>query len=103
VPFILSIDRAAKHSRPELALGGQVSGVEHNDLVVDFHRVMIALSADDDQFPDCRRYVARRRAPRFTDPTPQTADNVDEYGRPSGAAATNSSATTSVASRSAFV
>jgi hypothetical protein len=50
VPSVLSIDGAAKHSRPELAFGGQVSGVEHNDLVVDFHRIMIAPLAGDDQF-----------------------------------------------------
>jgi hypothetical protein len=36
VPFVLSIDHAAKHSRAKLALAGQVSGVEHNNLVVDF-------------------------------------------------------------------
>jgi hypothetical protein len=59
VPLVLSIDHAAKHSRPELAFAGQIGGVEHNNLVVDFHRVMIAPSADDDQFLDCRRFGAK--------------------------------------------
>jgi hypothetical protein len=38
--------------------------------VVDFHRVMIAPSSGDDQFPDCRRFVAN---PQHAPPTPQAA------------------------------
>jgi hypothetical protein len=42
VPIILGVDRAAEYAGPERAFGGQVSGVEYDDLMVDFHSVILA-------------------------------------------------------------
>ena len=39
VPVILGIDRAAEHPRREAALGREVGGVEHDDLMIDAHRL----------------------------------------------------------------
>jgi hypothetical protein len=41
VPIFLSSYRPTKHARPELALRGEVGGVEHNDLMVDLHGTIL--------------------------------------------------------------
>jgi hypothetical protein len=42
VPVILGVDGPAEHTRPEAALGREIGGVEHDDLVVDLHRIIVA-------------------------------------------------------------
>lgn len=42
VPVSLGVDRATEHSSPKAAFGGQVSGIEDDDLVVDLHRAILA-------------------------------------------------------------
>ena len=41
VPVILGIDGAVEHPGPEAALGREVCGVEHDDLMIDAHRVIL--------------------------------------------------------------
>jgi|GEM_PF-6599979 len=48
VKMLLSVDCATEESGPKAALGGQVSSVEHNDLMFDPHSVILAHS--------CARY-----------------------------------------------
>jgi hypothetical protein len=42
VKVILGIDGAAEHPGPEAALGGEVGGVEHHDLMIDAYRVLLS-------------------------------------------------------------
>jgi hypothetical protein len=41
VPVILSIDRAVEHTSPENAFSRKVCGVEHHNLVIDAHVVIL--------------------------------------------------------------
>jgi hypothetical protein len=45
MPVVLSVDRATEQSGPEAALGRQVGGVEHDDLVGNLHAVILSLWA----------------------------------------------------------
>jgi hypothetical protein len=65
VPVILGIDRAVEHSSPETALGREVGGVEHDDLMVDAHRLPFCRD-DAPIFPDSATALDR----------PRSADNV---------------------------
>ena len=42
MPVFLSLDGATEESGPEAALGIQVGGIEHNNLVLDPHSVILA-------------------------------------------------------------
>ncbi len=41
VPIVVRVDRASHQTCPEGALGGQVGGVEHDDLSRDLHTVLL--------------------------------------------------------------
>ena len=41
VPVILGVDGAVEHPGPEAALGREVRGIEHDDLMIDVHRVIL--------------------------------------------------------------
>src|SRR5438034_7486602 len=41
VPVLLGIDSAVEHPGPEAALGREVGGVEHDDLMIDAHPVLL--------------------------------------------------------------
>ncbi len=45
VPIVLRVDRATQQSGPESALGGQVGGVENNDLSGNPHPVILPWTA----------------------------------------------------------
>jgi len=45
VPVILGIDGAVEHPGPEAALGREVCGVEHDDLMFDAHREILSNDA----------------------------------------------------------
>src|SRR4051812_34159941 len=43
VPIVLRFDRAAQQAGPEGALGGQIGSVEHDDLSLDLHTVLLVM------------------------------------------------------------
>jgi len=43
VPIVLRYDRAAQQTCPKGALSGQIGGVEHDDLSLDLHDVLLGL------------------------------------------------------------
>jgi hypothetical protein len=47
VPVIFGIHFTLEHPSPEAALGGEVRGVEHDDLMIDPHRMSLARDGDD--------------------------------------------------------
>jgi hypothetical protein len=49
VPVVLSVHCATEEPGPKAALGGQIRGVEDDDLMVDSHRVILARSPAADQ------------------------------------------------------
>jgi hypothetical protein len=44
VPVVLSVHCATEEPGPKAALGGQIRGVEYDDLMLDSHRVILARS-----------------------------------------------------------
>lgn len=42
VPVVVDVDRATENSGPEAAFGGQISGIEHDHLMLDSHLLMFA-------------------------------------------------------------
>jgi hypothetical protein len=76
VPTVFGVDRASEESSPEVALGGQVGGVEHDDLVVDSHRTILP-EADTTWRQAAYRLTARKgllerpdHGSRLTNPLP---------------------------------
>jgi hypothetical protein len=60
VPVVLGFDRALQEAGPECALGGEVGGVEHDDLAQGLHRAIepyfdVGIKGEDPRRPD-RRY-----------------------------------------------
>ena len=49
VPVVLSVHCATEEPGPKAALGGQIRGLENDDLMLDSHRVMLARSLAEDQ------------------------------------------------------
>src|SRR5205807_7380664 len=47
VPLVVRVDRAAQQTCPEGALGGQIGGVEHDDLPRDLHAVLLGTTRYD--------------------------------------------------------
>jgi hypothetical protein len=47
VSLVVRFDRAAQQTCPEGALGGQIGGVEHNDLPRDLHAVLLGTTRYD--------------------------------------------------------
>src|SRR4051794_40084512 len=42
VPIVFDIDGPAEHSGPEAALCGEIGGIEHDDLEIDVHGIIVA-------------------------------------------------------------